>query len=289
MIGDCPAERTPPGAHGSNNRRGDASDPSLLTGVLAQVTGVLAQPAAWPSPGELCIQPQLYDGLGEGSQAVVITYFILAFVMILYGLIFINVNRTSLHNYYRDRLSKAYLFKRPQMPDSARYSTEELTQNDRQLLHELRGSTISFQYVRRLIGIKKRLRENWHNIFKAQTWSDFGSILRRREEGSPKGLYVAPYHLINAAINIQMPNIYPIEGGQGAADVMVRSHDLRGRKADYFLFSQLFVGSRVTGYCRSEEMFEADRHLDLGIATAISSATATWTQEAARSNRSRSA
>jgi hypothetical protein len=229
--------------------------------------------AAWPASRELCIQPSLNDALGDGSQAVITAYGILAVAIVAYSLTFINVNRTSLHGYYRDRLSKAYLFNRPRWKDSARDSTEELTHNDRQLLHELRDRPTGFAVLRRLGNIVERARENWLSIFTAQTLSEFGSILRR-EKGSPKGLYAAPYHLINAAINIQKPDIQTAEEGKEADEVKVRPHDLRGRKADYFLFSQLHVGSRITGYCRSKDMYEEDRHLDLGTAMAISGAAA---------------
>ncbi len=230
--------------------------------------------AAWPAQRELCNQPTLVDVAAASSQAVVAAYGILAGAIVVYALIFINVNRTSLHGYYRDRLSKAYLFDRPRRRNSAPDSTEELAHNDRQLLHELRGKPRGFKLARRLVGVGKRLVESRLNVFTAQTWADIGKILSGREEGVPKGLFVGPYHLINATINIQKPEIHAAEGKDGSDEVKVRSHDLRGRKADYFLFSQLHVGSRITGYCSSEEMHEEDRHLDLGTAMAISGAAA---------------
>ena len=230
--------------------------------------------AAWPAPRELCIQPNLDEIATNSSLTVVAAYGILAGAIVAYDLIFINVNRTSLHGYYRDRLSKAYLFDRPRIRKSTPDLTEELVHNDRQLLHELRGRSIGIELSRRLVGVGKRLVEGWLNVFKAQTWSDIGEIMRHRKEELPEDHFVAPYHLVNAAINIQKPEIHTAEDDEDANDVKVRSHDLRGRKADYFLFSQLHVGSRITGYCSSEEMHEADRHLDLGTAMAISGAAA---------------
>jgi hypothetical protein len=65
-----------------------------------------------------------------------------------------------------------------------------------------------------------------------------------------------PYHLINAALNIE------------ASKVANR----RGRNADFFLFSANFVGSDSTGYVRAKDMQDADSLLDLGTAMAISGA-----------------
>lgn len=68
----------------------------------------------------------------------------------------------------------------------------------------------------------------------------------------------APYHLINATVNLSS------EVGR----------DLRGRNGDLFLFSKYYTGSKETGWCRTQEMEAADPHLDLGTAMAISGAAA---------------
>ncbi len=65
----------------------------------------------------------------------------------------------------------------------------------------------------------------------------------------------APYHLINAALTVQ---------GSSYAN-------RRGRNADFFLFSPLFVGSEATRYCRTEAM-ELASGLDLATAMAVSGA-----------------
>ena len=65
----------------------------------------------------------------------------------------------------------------------------------------------------------------------------------------------APYHLINAALNIQ------------GSDYANR----RGRNADFFLFSPLYIGSEATGYIGTIE-HERKTALDLPTAMAISGA-----------------
>ncbi|SFU18277.1 patatin-like phospholipase family protein [Mesorhizobium sp. YR577] len=69
-----------------------------------------------------------------------------------------------------------------------------------------------------------------------------------------------PYHLINTAINVQ-----------SSAEA-----NRRGRNADFFLFSPLFVGSRVTGYIptRAYAHKKIDNPLDVATAVAISGASA---------------
>lgn len=66
----------------------------------------------------------------------------------------------------------------------------------------------------------------------------------------------APYHLVNAALNLQ-----------GSDDP-----DLRGREADFFLFSPRWSGSRRTGYCATAALERADPNFDLATAIAISGA-----------------
>lgn len=66
----------------------------------------------------------------------------------------------------------------------------------------------------------------------------------------------APYHLINAAVNLP-----------GSSN-----KELRGRNSDFFLFSKNFYGSPLTGYWQSAQLEKLDPHVDLGTAMAISGA-----------------
>jgi hypothetical protein len=68
----------------------------------------------------------------------------------------------------------------------------------------------------------------------------------------------APYHLINAALNIQ------------GSDYANR----RGRNADFFLFSKYWIGSVATGYAPIEQFEPASPDLTLATAMAISGAAA---------------
>ncbi|MGB8130422.1 MAG: hypothetical protein WCG81_11580, partial [Candidatus Angelobacter sp.] len=72
------------------------------------------------------------------------------------------------------------------------------------------------------------------------------------------GAHKAPYHLINAALNIPT----------------CTDPNLRGRNTDFFLFSKHFCGSPIVGFQPTSEWEKMDEHLDLGTAMAISGAAA---------------
>ena len=129
----------------------------------------------------------------------------------VYGLLFLNVNFSAPHRYYRNRLSEAYLLQENPRSAAERQPDRCVKPVDPQKLSQMR-------------------------------------------DRNP----VAPYHLINAALNVP--------GSEVA--------DLRGRDCDFFLFSQGYCGSRLTGYMQTAQLEKRDWHLDLGTAMAISGAAA---------------
>jgi hypothetical protein len=69
---------------------------------------------------------------------------------------------------------------------------------------------------------------------------------------------LAPYHLINTALNIEAS----------------KYANRRGRNADFFIFSPLFTGSAATGYVETEQMEKDMTGLTAGTAMAVSGAAA---------------
>ncbi len=128
-------------------------------------------------------------------------FFVVLLVVIIFNFLFLDINTTSLHGFYRDRISKAYMLK-------VNPETGEVEANDTQKLSKLGRA--------------------------------------------------APYHLINVVLNLQAS----------------KDADLRGRMADFFIFSKKFVGSDRTGYVATTTMEEIDEHLDVAAAVAISGAAA---------------
>ena len=126
-----------------------------------------------------------------------------AVLVFLFCRSFVDINRTSLHRFYRDRLSKAYLF-------GARKDSDPI------------GAELPHL--------------------------DKTSLAARGT--------CAPYHLVNAAVSLAQES----------------DDRLRGRRADFFLFSRRFCGSRRVGYCDTDRLATVDANVDLGTAMAISGA-----------------
>lgn len=137
--------------------------------------------------------------------------------LVLIGLaLILKPNANSLHRLYRDRLSKAFLFK-PREEKKYEPQRNEASIDQGRDFEQLDDMPLS--------AISARL---------------------------------APYHLINAALNIQ------------GSDYANR----RGRNADFFVFSPRHVGSVATGYARTEDCEAQVGDLNLATAMAISGAAA---------------
>jgi hypothetical protein len=132
---------------------------------------------------------------------------LLTFIPLLFGVLFLDINHSSLHPFYRRKLSQAYLIAHADSPNPAGI----VRPADGMRLSELRSKNPS-----------------------------------------------APYHLINCALNA------PSSGNPA----------VRGRGADFFLFSQKYCGSPVLGYRPTIDWEKIDVHLNLGTAMAVSAAAA---------------
>ena len=117
----------------------------------------------------------------------------------------VDINQTSIHGLYRDRLASAYL-----------------------------------------LGVN------------AQGQADIEEDVPLGELAYHVTGSIAPYHLINVALNLQ-----------GSEDI-----GLRDRHSDFFIFSKRFIGGERTGYCRSATMEQVFPQVNLASAMAISAAAA---------------
>lgn len=140
---------------------------------------------------------------GPGQAAAPWLPGIAALVFVFVGL-FGDANASSLHEFYRDRLSRAYLFR---------------------------------------VGAAGDVLEE--DVIDTLKLSDLAP------EGRP-----APYHLLNAAVNLEQAD----------------DQSLRGREADFFIFSKHWTGSERTGYGNTRILERMDPRLDLGTAMAVSGA-----------------
>jgi hypothetical protein len=93
-------------------------------------------------------------------------------------------------------------------------------------------------------------------IFKPQTRSANKDLDRWRPFLSDITLQYGPYHLINAALNVQHS----------------KTANRRGRNADFFVFTPQFIGSKSTGYVATRDVENVAVGLDLPTVMAVSGA-----------------
>jgi hypothetical protein len=130
------------------------------------------------------------------GRRVDVQLYLKVFVVLTVIAIFLTANGYSLHRFYRDRLSRAFLF-RPA---------------NREALDNLKLSELNCG--------------------------------------------AAPYHIVNAAMNVQ-----------GSTEA-----NRRGRNADFFMFTRNYVGSDLTLFAPTPVMETIDQRLDFATAMAISGA-----------------
>jgi hypothetical protein len=155
----------------------------------------------------------------------------------------VTPNANSLHGYYRDRLSRAFLWRRDKLVEGAE---NELVAR-KSLLGSLKG--LNKGWVKRAM---TRSRDPDVDEFKLTSLKP-GSVGHWLD-----AVRFSPYLIMNTAVNL------------GGSPYLGR----RGRSADSFFLSPLYTGSQATGYVRTSAVEEADRNLNLGTAMAISGAAA---------------
>ncbi len=147
-------------------------------------------------------------------------------LFILTGL-YVNSNKLSLHYFYRDRLSEAYL------RTDARVSRKGQGRQGMPLINLRNDEDLTLEDI----GWQKLKGKAFSEANEKATKGILNPTLRYDEDGSiwapnPR----VPYHLIVTALNLQ------------GTDELVRK-DL---KSDHFIFSRNYIGSHSTGYVRTD-------------------------------------
>lgn len=127
------------------------------------------------------------------------------------------------------------------------------------------GALILFVYTRMFVNMNVNSPHSFYRDRLSQAYLLTLKGNRELEENDEQRLSAlngagskAPYHLINVALNLHDS----------------KDPHLRGRHADFFIFSKHFVGGERTGFTPTHQMEKVDGHLDLGTAMAISGAAA---------------
>lgn len=144
-----------------------------------------------------------------GPEIFGVPLLIVLAIMLFVISLFTNTNRISMHHFYRDRLSEAYIIKR--VKEENEQGNEESEEENEETIISNEPLTLQDLHIR--------------------------PPEKKSEEQSEKRPNGAPYHLIHTTLNVpSSTNRY-----------------LRGRGADFFLFSKLYCGSESTGYRRTDE------------------------------------
>lgn len=219
--------------------------PAWLT-YLSHRSWLPLQPSAWLTylshlPSQLLAWLiSLLEALRTLS-AISKLYFIAAIVLIGLSL-FITPNANSMHSYYRDRLSRAFLWNLAELEKAANDSTVSFTE----------------RFSRRWKAIFRKIKDDPDQCPIDDPDQCKLSSLKPMEVSKPDKVGFAPYLLINTAVNL--------EGSEYL--------NQRGRNADSFFFSPLYVGSEATGYSPTKALENIDQHVNLATAMAISGAAA---------------
>jgi Patatin-like phospholipase len=169
---------------------------------------------------------------------VAVVYSVLAIIIYLISRC-LRPNANSLHQLYRDRLGTAFLFGLVFQKDGSLAPASDpraigvTIQKDGSFLSDRNETVVGF--IARPDGVVLPAGD------------------RKVSSLDPT---FAPYHLINCAVNLE-----------GSSYL-----NKRGRNADFFLFSPLFVGSAATGYMPTLAYEQVCQTLDLASAVAISGA-----------------
>jgi len=149
----------------------------------------------------------------EHINYIAVTYVGVGVILLLLSAFFFDVNAITLHNYYRDSLSKTFLF-------------------------SLQNS-----------GLVRRGANHAEGDYDRD---EDGITLAQLDIAKNGG----PFHLINAVVN--NPKLNEI--------------GLRGRRADFFVFSGTYTGNNRLGYCSTAQLETLDKSANLGTAMAVSAA-----------------
>jgi hypothetical protein len=199
----------------------------LLLKLAMYVAGVAVPFLVWVAYLFLCVLAIQHPTVPAkillfGSHSALLLYLVVGVVLLGLSAL-LDANANSLHRLYRDRLSKAFLFDPTQ----------------RQLI----------------TGVPARIRNGPEAD---PDFRDADLLPLDQLKVSELAPALAPYHLINAALNIEAS----------------KYANRRGRNADFFIFSPLFTGSASTSYVETELMESQTRDLTAGTAMAISGAAA---------------
>jgi hypothetical protein len=141
----------------------------------------------------------------ETQKIRMVVYAVVAVVLILMTMLFYDVNRTSIHVFYRDRLSKAYLFK-PK-------GTGEVDHVDSLPLHKLDVRSVPYHLINATMNIRRSKTEN------ARGRDGAPFIFSRNFTGSQLTGYCETQEMEQADWNLDLGTAMAISGAAAAPNM----------------------------------------------------------------------
>ncbi len=225
---------------------GAVAVPLALWAAYLSLSFVALRWWVWPGAAAACRDagpaalPGWIPALGLTPGALPLVYVILGLFFAVLAML-TPPNANSLHGFYRDRLSRAFL-----------WDTAELRADAR------RRDRAPSPWLDTLVTPPRRHHSADRDAADRTKLSGLATPAPGSAEVPAPLAQPTPFLLLNSAVNL--------EGSRYA--------NRRGRNADSFTFSPLHVGSSATGYVATETLERADPHLDLATAMAISGAAA---------------
>lgn len=230
------------------------SEASVLSGKLTEIANSFEPVMDYAENTPSIVSEIMAVGIGATQTSIWFVISIMASLLVLlFAYLFMDINATSLHAFYRDRLAKAFVFTpfvdQDEISNKKKLKVKAAAPLERVLLSNLVSPTTS-----------ELVNQNETLEYKNET----DAFSSRRNIG--------PYPLINAAINIDVTRDRPISDNDDVQkNVEEWQHYKKGRRADFFLFSPLATGSKITKFI-STETLESKVDIDLATAIAISGA-----------------
>ncbi len=141
---------------------------------------------------------------------IIAVYAVVGVTLGLYSLLFVDVNYTSLHNFYRDRLSKAYLIRFAKNEDGT-VNEDRLAHNDTQNLSSLNSKDFPYHLINAAINLKTP-DENFRRGRQADTF-----VFSKFFIGSPLTDYCRTKDMERARSHVNLGTAMAVSGAAFAA------------------------------------------------------------------------
>lgn len=180
------------------------------------------------------VQTGFLESPDSSGLTIVVATALAGFIVYLTASYSFDVNYTSIHNFYRDRLSRAFVVAPIRSPSGQLLRIQHTDDHKLQDLGTSLGPYHIINATHNVMKTSKEYQENWY------AWAEQ---------------------------KVEKSGDFSFGNSSGYAPP-------KGRDGDIFIFSPCYIGSDRLGYCSTEKMELRNPHINLATAMAISGAAA---------------